>query len=205
MDTGAHPFQENVALSSTSMDEQKPLERTPKFGKITIKAKLYGTNKNQDVDVSYRIFFDSSGQPCTQLPLLLYAPYINQQRSVEDPDVGNLADRIGFNLFTFDIRTQPDDADDRLKCYYYPESGWPEAMVAGYKGLRQKFNLAEDGFYLLGNSGGGSVASRMGELFPSLVKAVVCMGAGRLDESTAKLSQPMLMIYTMGDSRAKGG
>lgn len=175
-------------------------QTTAKEGMFLLPGSLYG---NAKIKVHYRIPLDASGRPGPRAGnLVFYAPYISEKGFFKRAYHLEIGDRLGFSLFTFEIRTAMADVTDRERCYYYPESGWHEQVFAAREKLIADFHLPRRKLLVAGDSGGANMAQMLALHHPEEIQAVAISGGGRYDLPTAPSPVAWLLINTRGDPRA---
>ena len=141
--------------------------------------------------------------------IVFYAPYIGYFDMLQRFDsqdtrfLWELCEVHGLTVFTAEFKTRVEDVDDRKKCYYYPESGSFKVIFEARKELIRTYGLAEKRMFVIGNSGGSSMAQRLGLLYPDTVAAIAMVGGGRFDAVDRRVDVPWLILNTRGDHRAR--
>jgi hypothetical protein len=146
--------------------------------------------------------------PASASNIVFYAPVymgspLHKSRGHDQRIYWELCEHYGFTVFSASYNTKLEDMDEREKCYYYPESGAFEPVFTARERLIREFNLDRKKMYIIGNSGGSSMAERLGLLYPDEIAAIVLMGGGRYDPVDKKVDIPWLVINTRGDPRAE--
>ena len=201
------------ALSETlpaRLPELPVLDKTKKFqaDKVVfeIKSKMAG---NEKVKIQALVPKDKEGDvPDSASDIVFYAPYVNYRDMHSKPTAQDtrifweLCEVYGMTVFTAEFNIKVEDVDDRKKCYYYPEAGSFEVVFDAREKLISEFSLSLKKMYVIGNSGGSSMAQRMGLNYPDKIAAVAMLGGARFGEVTTKVDVPWLVLNTRGDPRA---
>jgi hypothetical protein len=88
--------------------------------------------------------------------------------------------------------------DDHAHCYYYPESGSADAIIAAAAKVREALQLTPRKLLLLGESGGGSAAEQFAVAHPELTDAVASTGGMRFAPAHANDCM-WLLLNSRGD------
>jgi pimeloyl-ACP methyl ester carboxylesterase len=185
------------------------LDKSPKFTaekvEFEVRSRIPGTER---VKVQALVPKDTDGKtPASASDIVFYAPYINytkfhEKRDAQDTRIfWELCEVYGMTVFTAEFG-RPKDFDDRKTCYYYPESGSFQVVFEARDRLIREQKLNRRRMFVIGNSGGSSMAQRMGLLYPNDIAAVAMFGGGRFDPVERKVDLPWLILNTRGDPRA---
>ncbi len=171
-----------------------------------IESKMHG---NKKVMIQALVPQDKNGKiPDSASNVVFYAPHIGRQslhtnRTGHDQRVfWELCENFGMTVFTAGFRTKLEDLDNRKKCYYYIESGSPKVVFEAREKLLGDYKIAKKKMFVIGNSGGSSLAERLGLLYPNDIAAVAMIGGGRFDPVQRPVNIPWLILNTRGDPRA---
>lgn len=164
---------------------------------------------NEKVKIQALVPKDKAGKiPASASNVVFYAPHIGDrnlhaQRTGHDQRIfWELCENFGMTVFTAEFNIKVEDVDDRKKCYYYPESGSPKVVFAAREKLLRDNRLSKRKMFVIGNSGGSSMAQRLGLLYSNDIAAVAMMGGGRFDPVQRSVNIPWLILNTRGDPRA---
>jgi len=192
------------------LPELHPTAETQNFSveKITfeIASKIPG---NEKVKIQALVPKDQTGKiPGSAANVVFYAPHIgdtnlHEKRTGHDQKMfWELCENFGLTVFTAEFKTNVADVDDQKKCYYYPESGSGKLVFDAREKLLRDNKLSKRKMFVVGNSGGSSLAERLGLLYPNDIAAVAMMGGGRFDPVRRPVDVPWLILNTRGDPRA---
>jgi len=156
---------------------------------------LYG---NPKIKVGYRIPLGADGKPGNQAHnVVFYAPFM-QDSNIQHKE---WAEKMGYTIFSLFIKTDLNDVEDRKKCYYYPESGWPDVAFAVQERLEKEYSLPHRKLLIIGRSGGASMAEQMMLYHPEKIEAVAMAGGSNYNPMKEKLTIPLCIFVTRGDTR----
>jgi len=164
---------------------------------------------NKRVKIQALVPKDKTGKiPDSASNIVFYAPHIgdnnlHEKRTAHDQRIfWELCENFGMTVFTAEFNTSLADVDDRKKCYYYPESGSAKVVFDAREKLIRDNRFRKTKMFVIGNSGGSSLAERIGLLYSNDIAAVAMMGGGRFDPVQSSVNIPWLILNTRGDSRA---
>lgn len=163
---------------------------------------------NEKVNIQALVPKDKGGRvPASAANVVFYAPHIGDnnlhaKRTAHDQRIyWELCENFGMTVFTAEFKTNVADVDDREKCYYYPESGSAKVVFDAREKLLRDNKLSKRKMFVIGNSGGSSLAQRLGLLYSNDIAAVAMMGGGRFDPVQRPVNVSWLILNTRGDPR----
>lgn len=136
--------------------------------------------------------------------IVLYSPYINAISPLKGSPFRALAETHGMTVFSFNVKTDPEQVEEPEKCYYFAGSGFFETVLNAWEKVRQKVGGASKNLLVAGNSGGSSMAERFALAYPGKVDGVVLVSGWRF-EPMKPLTKPSAtawcLVHTRGDRR----
>src|SRR6185503_13523301 len=93
--------------------------------------------------------------------VVFYAPWLPQRNMMKQDYVRHFSDKLGYTIFSFPIETDEKDIDNRERCYYYPESGWPNMVFTAQEKLTKEYNLQPRKLLIMGISAGSTMAANI--------------------------------------------
>jgi len=194
---------------SAATDLDKERKFTAKPVTYDIQSRMFDSAK---IHIEALVPLDKSGRvPDSASNIIFYSAYGGFKNLLEGRDkkpgtyyLWQLCEVYGYTLFTANfVDFKYDMADDHQKCFYYPESHSYEVVFQARNRLMTDFGLRKKKMMVIGESGGSSMAQRLGLLYPDDVAAVAMTGVGHLEPVPEKLdpSMPWLDLYVRGDLR----
>ena len=154
---------------------------------------------NEDLKISYMVPIDMQGNPLPSASnIVFYAPFAGERTPLSNPQLRYFAEKLGFTVFSLNIKLDMNDIGDRQKYYIYPEVGWHEKVFAAQQKLIDDFKLKPRKLLVAGVSSGGSMAQLMATHYPDKVDAVAMIGGGTMDPVGKDSKIAWLALNTWG-------
>jgi tetratricopeptide (TPR) repeat protein/predicted esterase len=167
-----------------------------KEGDFSLNTNLPG---NEDLKISYIVPVDSQGKPLPSANnIVFYAPYAGEVTPLRNTLLRYFSEKLGFTIFSLNIKLDLNDIGERQKYYIFNESGWHDIVFIAQEELIHDFNLNPGKLLVVGVSSGGSMAQLLGVHHPDKIDAVAMIG-GHFFEPVDKNSKIVwLALNTWG-------